>query len=157
MSETKKTDGLKWNRAQGGRTSTAELSPIGLLAWSGNEVTYAEVDINGDGPTLDEAEAVAETKLRETYDALREHFDPVPVLRWTMQCNGCLAEGLFVCEENSPLRAWRLAAMHYGHDVSFRGNGRRERAEVNTIEANCRAAEAALRALGVAFRVEAAR
>ncbi len=104
----------------------------------------------------DAAEAAAEAKLRETYDALREHFDPVPVLRWTLECNGCLSEGLFICEENSPLRAWRLAAMHYGHDVSFRGNGRNGRAEVDTIEANQRAAEAALRALGVSFRVEGA-
>lgn len=137
--------GLKWYRAQDGRTSTAELGPIGLLAWSDNVTTYAEVDINGDGPTLDHSEAAAEAKLREAYDALREHFDPVPVLRWTIDAQG---------NGKAKLGEWVLF-----FDASWWRVETKSRVVVAAGEsyvlAHPRASvEAALRSLGVSFRVE---
>ncbi len=151
--------GLKWER-MGDHTRVADFGPLRLWAFKQENSDALDVapfaEIVTYAKDSDAAEAAAEDVARKAYDALREHFDPVPVLRWTLKCNGCLSEGLFVCEENSPLRAWRLAAMHYGHDVSFHDNDRNGRAEVDTIEANQRAAEAALRALGVSFRVEGA-
>jgi hypothetical protein len=145
--------GLKWNRAQGGRTSTAELGPIGLLAWSGNAAVYAEVDINGDGPTLDHSEAAAEAKLRETYDALREHFDPVPVLRWEIRAfGGAKVARATVCGWDVLASADGWSALHApGLAIAS------PRSESHpTCDESQRAAEAALRALGVSFRVEGA-
>jgi hypothetical protein len=102
----------------------------------------------------DAAEAAAEAKLRETYDALRERFDPVPVLRWNFDDETPDGPGWW-----AELGQWVMAA---SADAWLIDTGRSQNpnpvAEGKAVgfEANQRAAEAALRALGVAFRVEGA-
>lgn len=105
----------------------------------------------------DEAEAAAEAELRKMHDALREHFDPVPVLRWT-QVSDSAHEARFVVDPSSSLAKWGLRADCNRHYVSYdRRSLERDPYEgPHTVEDHKRAAVAALRALGVAFRVEGA-
>jgi hypothetical protein len=157
MSETKKTDGLKWNRAQGGRTSWVDIGPINAMALAGIDAVNVINNgaIKGAGSTLDAAEAAAEAKLRETYDALREHFDPVPVLRWKTYERGRDCIGKVDGNDSVVLEThdggW--VAKVNGIEVDHGGD---YASPYDTADFK-RAAEAALRALGVPFRVETAR
>ena len=148
--------GLKWERSLMGRTSRAEVGPITAYALVGAECVD-DLIFESEAPTLDEAESLAEAKLRETYDALREHFDPVPVLRWT-QVSDSAHEARFVVDPSSPLTGWVLCAAYNRHYVSYdrRSMERDPHEDPHTVEDHKRAAEAALRALGVSFRVEGA-
>lgn len=101
--------------------------------------------------TLDHAKELAEGKLREMHDALNEHF--APVLRWELNNRG----GGF-----ASFGLWRLSVEDDGwwqvrvsqktgdvvESVGF------ARGKVGDTPSARRAAEAALRALGVVFRTE---
>lgn len=97
--------------------------------------------------SLDEAKDNAESKLREMLNDLQQHF--APVLRWVSNGDG---------ESIATIGPWTLTADRGGWTVSAEterngsqyvasGRGCSERIE------HQRAAEAALRSLGVVFRV----
>lgn len=93
---------------------------------------------------LDEAKADAEQALRKMYDALSKHF--APVLRWYRCGDQCDAE----------VDDWMLLACS-GSWVIKHEFGARVTSDPScslTSEQSCRAAEAALRSLGVVFRTE---
>ncbi len=144
--------GLKWERSLMGRTSRAEVGPITAYALTGAECVD-DLIFESEAPTLDEAESLAEAKLRETYDALREHFDPVPVLRWETTANGgrMAMFGAWLIEADAA--GWRLVSTLQAGKPRLVAAGL---ARAETIEAKQRTAVLALRALGVAFRVEGA-
>lgn len=98
---------------------------------------------------LDEAQIAAETKLRETYDALRDHFDPVPALRWIDNGDG---ESVAL-----DVDGWTLGASHGNWWLShptLNTTLRSPRPNPASEQDNRRAAEDALRSLGVRFAVE---
>lgn len=101
----------------------------------------------------DEAKAAAETKLREMHDALQEHF--APVLRWTQVSNSG-HEARFLVDPSSPLAKWVLSVAYNYHYVSHdrRSVERDPHEGPHTVKDHKRAAEDALRVLGVVFRVE---
>lgn len=139
---------LKWYRVGGeGIVSSSSVAGIDITAQVGSGLPKVCTLTCTDDSLLGDAEKDAEQALREMHNALAEHF--APVLRWTFDERGtAFAE----------LGQWRLEAGRGGWFVSVETprNGRQYvatgRGVIDRSEAR-RAAEAALRALGVAFRV----
>jgi hypothetical protein len=104
--------------------------------------------------TLDEAKTAIEKHVRAMFEDLREHFDPVPVLRWEPTSHDY--------KRDAHLGQWRLEATNRAWSVSlYEANADPLRifpasGAGASLAENQRAAETALRALGVAFRVEGA-
>lgn len=144
---------LKWARSPFGRTSNANIGPFRLVAWSGDVVAAGEFAVHGVGDSLDVAEAAAETKLRKAFDALREHFDPLPVLRWER------VDGVSFFDHVARLGSWRLESHASGWWAVLLCNddeSSRAQADAGTAPPGeaMSAAEAVLAALGVRFAVE---
>jgi hypothetical protein len=123
------------------------------MALSDKANAGAVIELISGGPTIFDAEAAAEAELRKAYDALRERYDPVPVLRW---------DG----DEATLLDCWRLSIGERSEglywwstmlgDAEGLGSFGVDGDDCASADEARRAAEAALRALGVAFRVEGA-
>jgi hypothetical protein len=123
------------------------------MALSDKATAGAVIELISGGPTIFDAEAAAEAELRKAYDALREHFDPVPVLRWEVRAfGGAKVARATVCGWDVLASAHGWSALHApGLAIAS------PRSESHpTCDESQRAAEAALRALGVSFRVEGA-
>ncbi len=98
------------------------------------------------------AKASSEVALRAMFEDLREHFEPVPVLRWQTNADDGRSE--------ASVGPWRLVASEHdwtvrhleGPIVADAGCSR-----PSSDEHARRAAEDALRSLGVAFRTEVPR
>lgn len=96
---------------------------------------------------LDAAKAAAEQALREMHDALATHF--APVLRWQDTDDARPDSTASVC-------GWELHAAHGNWALQHESGATlySPRPNQSSREANRRAAEAALRSLGVTFRTE---
>lgn len=104
----------------------------------------------GDADSLDQAKGIAEAKLLDIRDALNAHF--APVLRW---------EDIHPSLSTAHLDGWTIDVTNGGWYLFVRcEDGRRLVRHAVTIDEGLRraerkrAAEAALRALGVVFRTE---
>lgn len=112
-------------------------------AWVGGALgIYLTIERRTD--SMDAAKSAAEQALREMHDALAAHF--APVLRWYRCGDQC----------DASVGGWMLLACS-GSWVIKHELGARVASDPScslTSEQSCRAAEAALRELGVVFRVE---
>lgn len=97
-------------------------------------------------PSVAEAKAAAEQALREMHDALVAHF--APVLQWECDLHSVATLGQWFLQADS--EEWSVMACPPGGERAVVVSGSR----CTTRENNRRAAENALRALGVTFRVE---
>lgn len=149
MSGTKWEDSGSWSRAFIGdeRASVgwmliARDDRASVIAYNQDGNDHMMVDRRASG--RDDAKSAAEQALREMHDALVEHF--APVLRWEdnrAELLGCWE--LSVGEQPDGLWWWTtMLGGSFGEDGGDCANAADAR----------RAAEAALRALGVPFRVE---
>lgn len=105
-----------------------------------------------DCATVDEAKAAVEKHMLSLLTDLQSHFAqesvPAPVLRWSN-------EGARRVGRIDGLPQWSLAATHVSWRLFLNGCCVYDKSdEHDGHEAQARAAEAALRSLGVAFRVE---
>lgn len=158
MAETKWEDGECLSRAWIGD----ELAPV---AWvlqasddgaalimnnqNGNE--FLAMDRRADG--RDAAKSAAEQALREMHGALAMHF--APVLRWQESAGGWVAFlGQWMLEADS--LSWSVSIKSQASS-SFKLVSWGETTLVTVRAVNRRAAEAALRSLGVTFRTEGER
>lgn len=111
---------------------------------------------NPDHACVDEAferaKAEAETLMRKAYVTLREHFEPLPVLRWVDDAGAYPGETVAF-----GVNGWSLGAAYGNWWLEHKATGAQvlsPRPNAADAATNRRAAEAALRSLGVAFRVE---
>lgn len=110
---------------------------------NGTAIVYASVERTAPRQLgMGAAKSAAEQALREMHNALSEHF--APVLRWDHR-------GMW---SDARVGVWHLQAsvnhwMVYARKTTLVASG-----VAQSIEESRRAAEAALRALGVPFRVE---
>ena len=146
---------LKWERdSRSAYTSVGRIS-VSAYADGGFDAHYA---CDGGGHSLDEAIDFSDAKLREMHDDLREHF--APVLRWERTMHEYMRDarlGRWRLEATDGV--WCVSLYEAGSDSRrvFLASGIGAGPEANHLEENQRAAEEALRALGVVFRVEGKR
>lgn len=140
MSETKRAE---WTRSPaGGTRHVLRVGGVCAVAHEDKPAWIVMCDDCDECDTFDHAKEFAESKLREMHDALVEHF--APVLRWEREREGTVAR----------LGAWRLLVEDDGWWQLRADRVGFARAKADNVQSACRAAETALRALGVVFRVE---
>lgn len=138
---------LEVQRAQGtGHVLT--IGPVSawvIPAWEGHNPLWAFEMERGGAPDVDGAKQRAEDKFREMHTVLTEHF--ALVLRWVDT----------ECDSTAQVGGWELYATHCNWTLEHTSGARvfSPRPNRATRAENRLAAEAALRALGVTFRVEA--
>lgn len=161
MSDDGKMSGPKWTRSEASNPWALVL-PVGpVTAYvdnarlrSGAPHDHAGI-ISGcvvRGESEDATRELVEAKLREMYDALREHFEPLPVLRWVDDAGAYPGETVAF-----GVNGWSLGAAYGNWWLEHKATGAQvlsPRPNAADAATNRRAAEAALRSLGVAFRVE---
>lgn len=115
---------------------------------NGTAIVYASVERTAPRQLgMDAAKTAAEQALREMHDALVEHF--APVLRWDIDMHSTARIGRWMIEADA--EEWTIYIDSPTATARMPVAGAMKRAG---RENNRRAAEAALRSLGVAFRVE---
>lgn len=141
---------LKWERRYGeGMVSSTSVANIDVTAQVGDPHERPRCSLVATSDELGQAEVEAERELLRLYETLREHFDPLPVLRWID--NG---DGESIVQNVS---GWTLGASHgnwWMEHGATRARAFSLRPNTADAETNRRAAEAALAALGVRFAVE---
>jgi hypothetical protein len=130
------------------RASAVGATPAWEPGWS---VEYVGKNSRWfESASLDAAKTAAEQALREMHDALAAHF--APVLRWEDTDDARPDSTASVC-------GWELHAAHGNWALQHESGATlySPRPNQSSREANRRAAEDALRSLGVAFRTEGER
>ena len=137
---------MKWCRDGGeGMVSSAKIAGIEITAGVGDKHAVRATLVST-SDMLGHAEQRAALALREMHDALVEHF--APVLRWECDLHSVATLGQWFLQADS--EEWSVMVCPPNAERSVVASGDR----CTTRENNRRAAEAALRALGVVFRVE---
>lgn len=127
------------------RVRTLTIGAARAHAW-GSGCVGVYLTIERECGSMDAAKAAAEQALREMHDALAAHF--APVLRWDIDMHSSAFLGQWFLQADS--EEWSVMVCPPNGDRAVVASG----GQCTTRENNRRAAEAALRALGVAFRVE---
>lgn len=150
MSEETKAQGeaspLKWARDSRVAYTHVGCIDVAVYADGGFDASCGSDDLP---KGIEAAQAAAETKLREMHDALVQHF--APVLRWTAdeaRLLGCWV--LSIGKRDDGLYWWSTML----GDAEGLGSFGMDGDDCESVDEARRAAEAALRALGVVFRVE---
>lgn len=144
----------EWEATQGERpTHVLEVGPVSAWVcpnWNATKAVYAFEVERGSATDVDHAKQLAEGKLREIRDALNEHF--APVLRWEEHAtDSTLSVGPWLARAKAS--GWFLYL--HGFELNRGAGDATEHADPRAAHmANRRAAEVALRALGVVFRTE---
>ena len=148
MSETKRAE---WTRSPaGGTRHVLRVGGVCAVAHEDKPAWIVMCDDCDECDTFDHAKELAESKLREMHDALVKHF--APVLRWTRSAEypslriATLGQWRLVVEEHS--KWWELFVGEPGNLTRVAWD------KASDPDAAQLAAETALRALGVVFRVE---
>lgn len=129
------------------RSQTLTVGSVRANAWTyGGCTVCTTIEPRGCG-NMNAAKAAAEQALREMHDALSKHF--APVLRWETDGDGYSAR----------VGKWWLSVQPEEWTVTVEGSDGPTRYEMClrkevTDDDRKRAAEAALRSFGVAFRTE---
>lgn len=144
---------LEWKDAEDGEDATSRAY-VGSWRDSANWLLVAKDNcarvftsmMERSALDRDAAKAAAEQALREMHDALVAHF--APVLQWECDLHSVATLGQWFLQADS--EEWSVMACPPGAERAVVVSGSR----CTTRENNRRAAENALRALGVTFRVE---
>lgn len=145
MAEWVKVEGLSYesHKLRIGRViaiATGECSAFE----SGYSIEHDDDPYALEQESIDAAKTAAEQALREMHDALSQHF--APVLRWSR--DACPTARVGNWSASTDERVWMI------WHPSVNGPVMIERGPCETIDGGRRAAEAALRSLGVTFRTE---
>ncbi len=142
---------LNWRHIHGGYS--ADVGHVYVAAYKSDDaIVSAGVRVEAHGHTAEEAIERAEATLLKTYEVLRDHCDPLPVLQWTSPFDGVMS-GSFVVESNSdPLSSWRLYAREGSFEIRLDDNEDFHPASGKTCSETRLLAEAVLRGLGVRFQ-----
>lgn len=135
---------LKWERT-GDASLTATVGSAECEIGKTKDGWWYSLEVSDEWiASLDEAKSLAEAAIRDMLTGVQQHF--APVLRWERR------DDTFVVAR---LGEWRLFAHPHAWSIDLDCTPVKENEPSSTgLEANKRAAEAALRSLGVAFRVE---
>lgn len=151
MNGTKWEDSGSWSRAFVGdeRASVgwmliARDDRASVIAYNQDGNDHMMVDRRAS--SRDEAKTAAEQALREMHDALSAHF--APVLRWECDLHSVATLGQWFLQADS--EEWSVMVCPPNGERAVVASGD----QCTTRENNRRAAEAALRELGVVFRVK---
>lgn len=141
---------LPWQN-DGNNFARVHVGPVVLKAGGVAHAHESEVEtkVISVARTREDAKIAAEAELRAVYDALHAHF--APVLRWNGDTSTFLDWELNIGEDARAESYWWsvLLTDSADEDNEYGASG-----QANTDAGARRAAEAALRSLGVNFRVE---
>lgn len=139
---------LKWDRDGGeGMVSSLSIAGIDVTAFVGDPYVPIRSELECTSDLLGDAEQQAEQRLREMHAALSEAF--APVLRWERDLHSIAKLGKWVLEADSS--SWMVSVKTTPQTLVTVASAETER--VDRV-VNHRAAEEALRSLGVVFRVD---